>query len=162
MGAFDLNHTIVKKLRLLGSTASAETDTGFDLPSDAVIRNAFLYVQTAEASETVDVGILSTATTGDADGILDGVSMATAGWVFPTATHSATGKKWDSTTWGAYMRHFVAGTNSTIPGVFAMKPSGYQVTSAHGKSVSYTGSSTSSTWVADLYLVFDHFPAMAE
>lgn len=59
---------------------ASETDTGFDLPAGAVIIGMpFIEVTTAVASGTIDVGILSSESGGDADGFLDAVSCATAG-----------------------------------------------------------------------------------
>lgn len=62
----------------------SETDTGYDLPADGIVVDCYMIVDTAEAigtTKTVDVGLLSSETNGDADGFLDGVSVAAAGFV---------------------------------------------------------------------------------
>jgi len=62
------------------NSEAAEADTGYELPAGAVlIGMPFVEVVTNVADATIDVGILSTEASGDADGFLDGVSCATAG-----------------------------------------------------------------------------------
>lgn len=74
----------VARVRLpsvLGS--AAETDSGITLPAKAIVLECFLDVITAEATggtKTLDVGTDSTDS-GDADGYLDGVSVASTGLV---------------------------------------------------------------------------------
>ena len=61
-----------------------EIDTGFDLKPNDIVKNVYLRVYTEEATastKTIDVGLLSTESGGDADGFLDGVSTAAAGSV---------------------------------------------------------------------------------
>lgn len=71
----------------------SETATGFTLPTDAIVTNVWLRVRTAEATgttKTIDVGTDS-GDSGDADGFLDGVSVASTGLVKGTlATGSET------------------------------------------------------------------------
>ena len=62
---------------------AAETDSTLDLPIGFGVEDAFIEAVTAVASSTIDVGLLSTETGGDADGFIDGASCATAGWVLP-------------------------------------------------------------------------------
>ena len=60
---------------------NSETDTGFDIPKGCVIYpwEFFLIVDTVDATETIEVGILSTESGGDADGFIDAFSIATGG-----------------------------------------------------------------------------------
>ncbi|MHC1597236.1 MAG: hypothetical protein ACXQT3_02855 [Methermicoccaceae archaeon] len=60
---------------------ASETDTSIDLPQYMVVRDCIIEVTTAVASSTIDVGLLSTESGGDADGFLDGESCASAGIV---------------------------------------------------------------------------------
>ena len=61
----------------LGGT---ETNTSFTFPTNgAILLAAWLDVTDAEAASTVDVG--TQGTSNDPDGILDGVSVATTGYV---------------------------------------------------------------------------------
>jgi hypothetical protein len=75
----------VKVARIpITALSTGEKDTGFNLPSNGVVLGCFVDVDTAEATattKTIDVGMLSSESGGDADGFLDGVSTATAGAV---------------------------------------------------------------------------------
>lgn len=64
---------------------TSEFDTTYDLPAGAVVLGAFVNVVTNVASGTIDVGILSGESGGDADGFIDGMSCATAGKIVPIA-----------------------------------------------------------------------------
>lgn len=64
------------------STTGVEKDTGIDLPQDCFVeQNVGVIVTTLESGKTIDVGTLSSESGGDADGIIDGVSLAAAGLV---------------------------------------------------------------------------------
>ena len=65
----------------------AELDTGVDLPASLLLGVSYLWITTVDATETVDVGTLSTETGGDPNGLLAAASVATAGYV--TATQGA-------------------------------------------------------------------------
>jgi hypothetical protein len=73
------------------SVAATEKDTGFDVPNPARVldrlHGAGLYVTTIDATQTIDVGILSSESGGDADGLIAASSVATAGLV--TGTNGA-------------------------------------------------------------------------
>jgi hypothetical protein len=75
----------VKVARIrVNDLGTGEKDTGFNLPSNGIVLGCFLDVDTAETTgttKTIDVGMLSSESGGDADGFLDGVSTATAGAV---------------------------------------------------------------------------------
>lgn len=76
------------------STAATEKDTGFNLPAHAAVlgkySGASIRVITADATETIDVGTLSTESGGDADGLMAAVSVNAAAQVGTTegALHS--------------------------------------------------------------------------
>jgi hypothetical protein len=74
----------------LGATelGGSETNTSFTFPaSGAIFLDAWLKVTDAEAGGTVDVG--TQGTSNDPDGILDGASVATLGYVGQTANVGA-------------------------------------------------------------------------
>lgn len=72
------------------TTAAAETQTGIVIPTiGAVQPNPLVRVTTADATQTLDLGTLS-SDSGDADGFLDGVLMTTAGLV--KGTQATAGK----------------------------------------------------------------------
>lgn len=63
---------------------ATETDTGFNLPECVVEPMPAINVHTADATETIDVGLLSSESGGDADGFAAAVSVANATLVKPT------------------------------------------------------------------------------
>ena len=96
--------------------AAGEIDTGWDFKKGDVIKSAWVDTQTAEATQatkTVDVGLLSSESGGDADGFLDGVSVAAVGVAAgkATVTTGANTKFFASTTRGALLEDFQAGTD---------------------------------------------------
>lgn len=68
-------------------TAAAETQTGFTIPG-AVLPTPFVDVTWTDAGIVIDVGTLSTDS-GDADGFIDGASLATAGLVKASLANGA-------------------------------------------------------------------------
>ena len=72
----------VKVIRINASDGTGENDTGWDLPSTAIVEDVLVNVKTAEATgttKTIDVGLLSSEAGGDADGFLDGVDVSSTG-----------------------------------------------------------------------------------
>lgn len=66
---------------------NAEINFGGDIGAGEIIVDCYLDVVTAEATattKTLDVGLLSSESGGDADGFLDAVSVAATGIVYPT------------------------------------------------------------------------------
>ena len=73
-----INKTAV--IHCIGSEAdNAERTTDFTFPAKCIVKDVYLNVLTVDATETVDVG--TEGTSNDPDGLLDGVSLATAGIV---------------------------------------------------------------------------------
>ena len=60
---------------------ATEFDTAVLIPKGIRITNAGLLVETNASGATIDVGVLSSLASGDADGFIDGGSLATAGFV---------------------------------------------------------------------------------
>jgi hypothetical protein len=90
-----LDGTALEKVAVISLGAAqlggTETNTSFTFPANgAIFLNAWLKVTDAEAGGTVDVG--TQGTSNDPDGILDGVSLATLGYVGPVATVGLTNK----------------------------------------------------------------------
>jgi hypothetical protein len=71
------------------NSATVEVDSGLNLPAGAVVLDAIVEVVTNVADATIDVGILSSESGGNADGFLDGVSCATAGKIAPITSAEA-------------------------------------------------------------------------
>jgi len=68
-------------MRIPFTKKTSEYDTGIDLPAGAIVRDAIIYVGTNVAGSTIDVGMLSSESGGDADGFVDGESCANKGFV---------------------------------------------------------------------------------
>ena len=63
-------------------------DSGFDLPANMLIDDAFVRVTTVDATETIDVGFVNAVESGDENGLIAAASLANAGYVenAPVAT----------------------------------------------------------------------------
>jgi hypothetical protein len=147
-------------IRLSGTASGSEEDTGYDLPSSAVLLlPPWINVTTAEATgatKTLDVGILSSESGGDADGFLDGVSVASTGVVqaAPVVTVGGTETFYAAAqTIGALFRSgFIAGTNLDQDyGLLATKP--FLSNSITGKSVSVTSGSAFTEFKGTLHFL---------
>jgi hypothetical protein len=73
------------------STDAVEKDTGFDLPAGAIIDpDVGIVVGNIDATETMDVGILSSESSGDADGFMNDIPISTAGTLLAKSAATAT------------------------------------------------------------------------
>lgn len=143
-----------------GASDNAETDTGIDLPSNCLINalDVKLRVTTTDATETMDFGILSSESGGDADGLIAAASVANSGFVelLPQITG---GTNIDYTPVG-YVGLLLA---TKITGSDAVATNGgftskvYR-TDGTAKSLTYTGSSGSDTAAGYVYLSFLRLP----
>lgn len=148
----------VKKIAVAAGDYSSETDTTEDLPAAALVRDVLVYVSTADAGVTVDIGTLSSEDGGDADGFADALSVAATGWVRPQASVTAGGSEtyYSANTRGALLADYIAGTNADGDfGLYHEKV--YATDSQTAKSVSIT-SSESTTAVFDIYVLYDALP----
>lgn len=115
------------------STAAAEQTTGFDLPYGVCVQpNPRIFVVDVDATETLDVGIDSGGTAGDANGFLDTVSVATAGIVKGTLLAS-----------GDTMGALLSVLDSANAGDDA--PEQYPIVSANEQTITYTTTAGSDT-----------------
>ena len=117
------------------TTATTETDTGFDIPTNAAVlpHGVGVDVLTLDATETIDIGLLSTESGGDADGFGVTVSVATA--VKQVAQTVVTTGVIASTTAGALICDYIVGTNADDRGISHYKA---HVCDGTAKSISYT------------------------
>ena len=131
----------VKKIRITAPEDNSETETGFALPVKAIIKNVWLNVVTAEATgttKTIDVGTDSTDS-GDADGFLEGVSVASTG--LKKGTLLNTGQ-----TLGALLRVDEGGTGELVAEMDIV---------SGGKEITFTaGSNDFEELVADIYIEY--------
>lgn len=90
----DLNNRqeiAVVPFSILDTIANTEQDTGFDFPLNCLIQPPpLITVRTLEAGRTINVGLLSSQTGGNASGFVSGVSLAAAGPVKSTLAGAST------------------------------------------------------------------------
>lgn len=131
---------------------NAETDTGFDFPANCLIDTCMLKVVTVDATETVDCGLLSSESGGDANGFITLASVATAGYpeLRPQIT-GGTNIDYVGTNYvGALLATSIAGADA-VATVGGWTPVRHK-TDGTAKSITYTGSAGSDT--AAGYFVF--------
>lgn len=118
---------------------AAETDSGFDLPANLWIKDALIDVHTIDAGETVDVGLLSSEANGDADGFLDGISVAVAGPVLPIIVTNGSNEAYVSSfTGGALIYDGLVGTDVATDNGLASRIN--YITDGIAKSITHTAS----------------------
>lgn len=131
----------VQKIRITAPADGNETSTSVTLPAKAVVKNVFLNVVTAEATgttKTINVGTDSTDS-GDADGYLAGVSVASIGLVKGTLLNSGQ-------TLGALLTTDEGGTGELVPEIDI---------ASGGKEITFTaGSANFDELVADIYIEY--------
>lgn len=138
-----------------GASDNAEVDTGIDLPYGALVTDAFVNVVTVDATETISVGLLSSETAGDADGLLAAVSVANEG--IPqnvTYTVGSNETYLAAVTFGALLAARSLG-NDVATDVGSFGKIRHHVTGANAKSVTYTGSAGSDTAAGYIHLLFN-------
>lgn len=124
------------------TTATTETDTGFNLPTNAIVSSVGMGVDVAvlQSAKTIDFGVLSTESGGVAAGFCSALSLAAAVTVVPKVT--VTAGVWASSTIGSMLQDFTAGTNSDDRGLFDRRE---LVCDGTAVSISYTLSSGTTT-----------------
>jgi hypothetical protein len=143
-----------------GANDNSELDTGLDLPvANLLVQDVLLRVTTADATETIEVGILSSESGGDLDGFIDAASVGTAGYVnlWPTVTGGTNIDYHDATAgYGVFLSQSIAGADAVATvGGFERR---YYRTDGTAKSISYTGSSGSDTAAGYIYLPYLRLP----
>lgn len=150
----------VKRISIDSTPTGAEQDTGWDFPDDAILLDVLVYVREPEATgttKTLDIGLKSGESGGDADGFADGIPVETAGWVRPgaTITAGATENYVSAITRGAFLApHAIAGSNTAGDvGTYVEMP--FLTSSVTAKSLTYTaGSNDFDDFRGDIYLIY--------
>jgi hypothetical protein len=143
------------------SAGTSENETSFALPALAIVKNVYLRVKTAEATggtKTIDVGTLSTDS-GDADGFLDGVSVASTGLVGPSITKTTGSNEVyiSASTHGALLADQELGTD--VAGNTGFINSRHNITSG-GKVITWTpGSNDFAELEADIIVEYQQILA---
>lgn len=120
---------------------ATEFDTGFDLATNQAVLSpgVGVYVETLDSTETIEVGILSSESGGDADGFIDALSLTTAAYVAAdvTVTTGSNTKFFAAApTKGVLLADFQAGTDvDQDEGMWHEKP---YVCNGTAKSISLT------------------------
>lgn len=124
------------------NAGGTETDTGLDLPYGAWVHDVALEVVTVDATETVTIGLLSSETAGDADGLLLSTSVASAGFFPSYAVTDGTNEDYISASRkGALLGLGSTGTDAANDFGQSGGP-GHFVTGSNAVSISYTPSSS--------------------
>lgn len=149
-----------KKLSISSAPSGAEQDTGYDLIAKGLLLDVLLDVTAAEVTggtKTLNVGLLSSESGGDADGFVAGLSVASTGLKRPGVSIIAGGTETYVGSWtrGVLLApHPKAGTNNAgDTGIYIEQP--HLTGSVTAKSVSFTAGSND--WVefrGDLYLIY--------
>lgn len=161
---------LVRKSRIIRinfADGTTETDTTFNLPSNGFVRDVYINVVTAEATggtKTIDIGLLSSETGGDADGFADGISVAATGIVRPgvTTTTGLNETYYSANTRGVMLSDFLVGTDAASDfGIYTEHP--HIIASVTAKSISWTpGSNDFAELVADIVIEYDEIRADTE
>ena len=135
---------------------TGEKDTGIDFKAGDVILDAFVRITTAESTsgtKTIDVGLLSSESGGDTDGLLDGVSTATAGTIMgaATVTTGSNTKFVASTTFGILLTDAQAGSDVDQDEGVAIRKN-YVVSTA--TSLVYQLGAAHTELVGDIYVIY--------
>lgn len=86
-----VHHTAIIPLAAPDFTAATEGNTGLQFPAGALLLpSAALRVTTLESGRTLEVGLLSSESGGDADGLLDAISLAAVGTIAPAVSGTPT------------------------------------------------------------------------
>lgn len=151
----------VAVVRFKYSDGTTETDTGFDLPANALVREVFGNVLTAEATgttKTVDVGLLSSESGGDADGFVVGLVVSATGTVSPTNTNTtgANNTYLSATKHGVLLADRILGEDVAAGGDGYVSRKPFHTSSVTAKSISITPASNNfAELVLDVYIVYD-------
>lgn len=141
----------VKKIAVAAGDWSSETDSGWDLPAKSLVLDVFIDVTTLQSGKTVDVGLLSSESGGDANGFIAAASLAAAGIVRPGYALDGGSAYFNTATRGALLAKLIQGAGTDDRGLYAEFP--HPSTAVTAKSVTYT-TSTAVTAVFNIYIVY--------
>ncbi len=136
-------------------TTTVETDTTFDLPATGLVNDMWVKITTASsAGGTLQVGLLSSSSGGDADGFIASIGTSSTGVLYPTVTFTdatsgdiVTGNKR-----GVFLSAHATGTTDLGSwGFYSQKA--FATDSVLAKSVTYTLNSTSGT-AGNIYIEY--------
>ncbi len=142
-------------------TTGEKTPHAIPLKKGDIISRVFVHVKTAEATaatKTIDIGLNGTAPDDDPDGLLDGVSTATAGLIRGSTVVTVGGTETflASTTIGVLLQDFLAGAN--VAGDVGTLVAKEHVVTQNDAVITYTLGSAHTELVADIYVEITRIP----
>jgi len=143
------------KIAITAGSATTEIDTTKDLPAKALVLDVLVEVTTAEATggtKTINVGLLSSESGGDADGFVAGISVASTGVKRAGPAYHAGNDYPTSNTRGALLSDFTAGSAADDRGLYREKP--HLSDSVTSKSVSWTRGSAFTEFAGYLRVLY--------
>ena len=147
------DQTLVVPFSIADSTANVFKDTLLDIPANWLFQpfGNGVKVTALDATETISVGFINAGESGDEDGLIAGLSVATAiTHLSQAAVTAGTETYFSSCTIGAYLVDFLAGAN-TATDVGTFNPKVYR-TDGTIKSLGYTLSTGSDTAKGYIFL----------
>ena len=150
-------HQLLKVGFSYASGAATEVDTLIDFPTNAMIQGAGALVTALDATETIDIGLLSSESGGDADGFAALLSVAALGAVEAAVAVTVGGTEtyYSGNTVGALIRAgYIVGTNVDQDyGLFARKAHRIDGTAKSLTWTLSTGSDTAKGYLLVPYLL---------
>ena len=137
------------------AVSATEVSTGVSFLYDTFIEDVRVQVVTTDAAKTINVGLLSTETSGSATGFRTGVLLTTAGYVADTGVVT-NGNSIDYTavsTYGALLYTSITGSDAVASGG-GRSYLGHVITGANAHTLTYTVSSGSTTGAGYLFYKF--------
>lgn len=135
-----LRHGIV----FYNASTTDETSTGVTFAADTMIHDVRTEPVTTQSGVTIDVGLLSSGTGGDANGFIAARSLATAGYTADTGviTAGSTDSYTAASTYGALLYKAITGTGNLTGGTQGGRSYlGHVVTGSNTGVLTYTVSS---------------------
>ena len=122
---------------------TVDTDTGINFLPDTFIHDVWVEVVTVASASTIDVGLITTGTSGDKDGFRVGVLLTTAGFVKDTGviTNGSTADYTAASTYGALLVTAITGSDAAAS-EGGKSWIGHVVTSGYADGLTYQASST--------------------
>lgn len=151
---------LVKKITIGADFDNSEQDSGWTIPTNAIIFDVMLNVTTADSSQTLDVGTDGSASN-DPNGFLDGASVNATGFVKGSFV-STVGSNNTGGLVGAAATHtrgalltelLIAGNDTAADSGDGVAVAGMDVTSG-GDTLTYTGSDSTNTMRGEIIVFY--------
>lgn len=133
---------------------NVETDTGLDIPLHSYIHDVVVEVVTTDATETIDVGLLSSETEGDANGLVTLLPISTAGMIRLWGTTDTTTEDYISTSYKGALLGIGATGSVTATDCGQSGGPGHVILPSKAASLTYTCSAGSDTGAGYIHVFF--------